>query len=370
MRVGPELAIYLFLFGASFLLVLVLTPVTMVLARRFHAMDYPNKRKVHRVPVPRLGGIALVAAVALTLTAGAGINVYIRAGLLSTIGILTGLVIIVALGVYDDIHNVRPAVKVIFQVAAAGIAVALGIRFQLASNPLAFHVRDYFDLGAFSIPLTIIWIVALTNAMNLIDGLDGLAAGIAMFASIALFLISVQQHAGIVTYFYVTIAGATLAFLRFSRHPAKVFMGDCGSTFLGFLLACLSVLGTQKSYTLAALFVPLIVFGVPIFDAIISVVRRYVTRDNVMDGDLKHIHHQLLYSGLNQRQAVVILYSVTIMLGIIGFAFTFLLDEYAAVILGIIGILGGFTAKELYGFGNAGESVEDESKPPAQTQGK
>src|SRR5258707_5817929 len=138
-RVGPELAIYLFLFGASFLLVLILTPVTMVLARRFHAMDYPNKRKVHHVPVPRLGGIALVGSVAVAMTAGAGINVYIRAGLPSTIGILSGLLIVVSVGVYDDIRNVPPAVKLIFQLAAAGVAVALGIRFQLASNPLAFH---------------------------------------------------------------------------------------------------------------------------------------------------------------------------------------------------------------------------------------
>jgi UDP-GlcNAc:undecaprenyl-phosphate GlcNAc-1-phosphate transferase len=220
------------------------------------------------------------------------------------------------------------------------------------------EMRDYFDLGMLSIPLTLLWIVGLTNAMNLIDGLDGLAAGIAMFASVALFLISIQQSAGLVTYFYVAIAGSTLAFLRFGRHPARVFMGDCGSTFLGFLMACLGVLGTQKSYTLAAMFIPLIVFGVPIFDAVVTLIRRYLARGKVMGPDRHHIHHQLLHVGLNQRQAVMILYGISILLGIIGFAFTVLLDEYAAAILAIIGILGGFLAKELNVFGTTRPRLE------------
>jgi UDP-GlcNAc:undecaprenyl-phosphate GlcNAc-1-phosphate transferase len=361
-RVGPLLGIYLVLFAISFSLVLVLTPLTMMLARRLDAMDHPDRRKVHRSPIPRLGGLALIAAIGSALIAGAAVNIYIRAGLPSAAGILAGLPFIIAIGLYDDLHGASPILKLLFEVAAAGIAIALGIRFQLASNPLAAGMRDYFDLGILSIPLTMVWMVGLTNAMNLIDGLDGLATGIAMFASIALFLISMQQHAGIVTYFYVTIAGATLGFLRFAKHPARVFLGDCGSTFLGFLLACLSVLGTQKSYTLAALFIPLIVFGIPIFDVILSVVRRYLSNSKVMDADLNHIHHQLLHSGLNQRQAVVILYGFTVLFGIIAFAFTFLLDEYAAVILAVIGLLGGFTAKELYGFGSRPAAQESELK--------
>jgi len=137
-----------------------------------------------------------------------------------------------------------------------------------------------------------------------------------------------------------------------------VFLGDCGATFLGFLLACLSVTGLQKSYTLAALFIPLIVFGVPIFDATVTLVRRYVKHDGIFGADREHIHHRLLAWGLNQRQVVIILYVITILLGIIAFAFTVLLDEYAAVIVGIIGLLGGFIAKELNVFGTSRPRME------------
>lgn len=293
---------------------------------------------------------------------GSLINPYLRTGWATSLAMVPGLAVILIIGVYDDARNASPWLKLVAQLVAAGIAVAMGIRFQLASNPLAMQMRDYFDLGILSAPLTILWIVGLTNAFNLIDGLDGLATGIAMFASMALFFVSLQQNAGVVTYYYAAIAGSTLAFLKFARHPATVFMGDCGAMFLGFLLACLSTLGTQKSFTVAALFIPLIVFGVPIFDAVVTLIRRYLNRGKMMGADREHIHHQILAFGLNQRQAVTILYFVTIVLGIIAFAFTVLLDEYAAVVLGIIGLLGGFTAKELNVFGTTRAPMEREFK--------
>jgi UDP-GlcNAc:undecaprenyl-phosphate GlcNAc-1-phosphate transferase len=358
----PDLIIYLALFVSSFVLVLVLTPISITLAKILGAMDYPNGRKIHSSPIPRLGGLAIAGAVAITILLGFVENPYIRSGLPATTGMIAGLAIILIVGVYDDVRNASAFVKLAAQFAAAGVVVAFGIRFQLASNPLASKMLDYFDLGALSIPLSICWIVGLTNAMNLIDGLDGLASGIAMFASIALFLISLQQHAGLVTYFYAAIAGSTLGFLKFARYPATVFLGDCGATFLGFTLACLSIMGTQKSYTMAALFIPLIVFGVPIFDATVTLLRRYAKNDSWMAADRDHIHHRLISSGLTQRQAVLILYAVSIVLGIIAFAFTVLLDEYSAVILGIIGLLGGFTAKELNVFGTSRPPMEREYK--------
>ena len=358
----PELIIYLALFVQCFLLVIFLTPFTVTLAKRIGAMDYPEARKIHKFPVPRLGGLAIATAIFLTMAVGSLINPYLFAGWHMSLAMLPGLLLILTMGVYDDARNASPWIKLVAQIVAAAMAVGMGIKFQLASNPLAVQMRDYFDLGILSIPLTILWIVGLTNAFNLIDGLDGLATGIAMFASMALFFVSLQQNAGLVTYFYAAIAGATLAFLKFARHPATVFMGDCGATFLGFLLACLSTLGTQKSFTVAALFIPLIVFGVPIFDAVVTLIRRYLHRGKMMSADREHIHHQLLAFGLNQRQAVIILYSVTIVLGIIAFAFTVLLDEYAAVVLSIIGILGGFTAKELNAFGTTRTPMEREFK--------
>ena len=149
-------------------------------------------------------------------------------------GLLVGSLIIIAVGVWDDTHNANPFVKLAFQVIAASIAVYMGVQFELASNPLIGDMRDYFDLGILAFPLSVLWIVGLTNAMNLIDGLDGLACGIALVTSVTLFLISVSLGAGDVTYFYIALAGATLGFLRYNRFPAQVFLGDTGSMFLGF----------------------------------------------------------------------------------------------------------------------------------------
>ena len=354
------MAIYGVLFLCSWAGVLILTPLTVGLAKRIGAMDYPTERKVHLRPIPRLGGLAVAVSVIATLSFGYGINEYIRRDFHLVVGLLVGSGMILALGVYDDVRNASPLFKLSVQIAASLAVVASGTTIELASNPFSTEVRDYFDLGLLSIPLTVLWIVGLTNAMNLIDGLDGLASGIAMFASMALFLISLESGIGIVTYFYVAIAGATLAFLKFSRHPASVFLGDTGSTFLGFSLAVLAVIGMAKSYSLTVLFVPVIVFGVPIFDAIVTLIRRYLDHSRLMSADRQHIHHRLMGSGLSQRQAVLVLYGITIVLGIIGFTFTVLLDEYAAVIVVIIGLLGGFLARELNMFGTQRQESERE----------
>jgi UDP-GlcNAc:undecaprenyl-phosphate GlcNAc-1-phosphate transferase len=355
-----QIKIYGLLFLLPFALVLILVPSSVRLAQRIGALDYPEERKIHTGPVPRLGGLAISTAIWLSILVGFALNRYLRAELPTVAGMVFGSIVILGLGIYDDVRNAPPLAKLAVQLIAAGIAVSLGIKFQLASNPLAEVMRNYFELGALAIPLSILWIIGLTNAMNLVDGLDGLATGIALFASVALFLISMKQGAGVVTYFYVTIAGANLAFLKFNRHPAQVFLGDSGATSLGFLLACLSIQGGQKSYTLTALFIPLIVFGIPIFDSITALIRRYLSNAKLQQADSQHIHHQLLRAGLTQRQAVWILYAMTIILGIIGFCFTVLLDQYAAVIVIIIGVLGGFVAKELNVFGRERQMMERE----------
>jgi len=229
------MVIYIFLFLVSLGLVNVLTPYSIKLAGKIGAIDIPTERKVHRIPVPRLGGLAVVLAVAVTLLLGALVNVYI-AGIMETnfVGIVMGCLVIVALGIWDDIRNLNPFIKLAGQLVAASIAVSMGVQFELASNPLVGEMRDYFDLGMLAFPLSVLWIVGLTNAMNLIDGLDGLASGIALFTSVTLFLLSINIEAGYVTYVYITLAGATLGFIRYNRFPAKVFLGDTGSMFLGF----------------------------------------------------------------------------------------------------------------------------------------
>lgn len=353
------MVIYIFLFLVSLGLVTVLTPLSIKLAEKIGAMDIPTERKVHKTPVPRLGGLAVVFAVTLALLLGAAVNHYI-AGIIHTnfVGIAMGCLVIVGLGIWDDIRNVNPFIKLAVQLVAASIAVSMGVQFELASNPLVGEMRDYFDLGMLAFPLSVLWILGLTNAMNLIDGLDGLASGIALFTSVTLFFISVNTQAGYVTYVYVALAGATLGFLRYNRFPAKVFLGDTGSMFLGFCLGCLSTTGFQKSFTLSSVIIPVIIFGVPIFDSILAVMRRYLRQRGFATADKEHLHHRLLDIGLNQRQTVLLLHFITVLLGIIAFAFTVQLDEYAAVVVVLIGVLGGVLAKELDLFGTKPEKMD------------
>ena len=353
------MVIYIFLFLVSLGLVTVLTPLSIKVAGTIGAIDIPTERKVHKTPVPRLGSLAVVLAVALTLLLGALVNVYI-AGIMETnfVGIVAGSLVIVALGLWDDARNINPFIKLTGQLAAACVAVSMGVQFELASNPLVGEMRDYFDLGTLAFPLSVLWIVGLTNAMNLIDGLDGLASGIGLFTSVTLFLLSINIEAGHVTYVYITLAGATLGFLRYNRFPAKVFLGDTGSMFLGFSLGCLSTTGFQKSFTLSSFIIPVIIFGVPIFDSIMAVTRRYLRHKGLATADREHLHHRLIDLGLNQKQTVLLIYFVTVLLGIIAFAFTVQLNEYAAVVIVLIGVLGGLLAKELHLFGTEPEKMD------------
>ncbi len=353
--------IYLFLFLVALGSVNLLTPLSIKIAAKIGAVDIPTDRKVHKTPIPRLGGAAVFLSVAISLLLGVAVNVYIPQVLsTSLVGMMVGSLVIIAIGLWDDTHNANPFVKLACQFVAASIAVYMGVQFELASNPLVTGTRDYFDLGMLAFPLSVLWIVGLTNAMNLIDGLDGLACGIALFTSVTLFLISVNIEAGEVTYFYIALAGATLGFLRYNRFPAKVFLGDTGSMFLGFTLGCLSTTGFQKSFALSSLIVPVIIFGIPIFDAVVALTRRYINNKGIATADREHLHHRLLDLGLSQKQTVLFLYFVTVLLGIIAFAFTVQLDEYAAVIIVVIGVLGGLLAKELNLFGTKPTHTERE----------
>ncbi len=353
--------IYILLFLVALGSVHFLTPVSIRIAEKIGAVDIPTERKVHKTPIPRLGGAAVVSAVAISLLVGAAVNIYIpRIVHTNLMGLLVGSLIIVAVGLWDDTHNANPFVKLAFQVIAASIAVYMGVQFELASNPLVGDMRDYFDLGVLAFPLSVLWIVGLTNAMNLIDGLDGLACGIALVTSVTLFLISVNLEAGYVTYFYIVLAGATLGFLRYNRFPAQVFLGDTGSMFLGFSLGCLSTTGFQKSFALSSLMIPMIIFGIPIFDSVVALMRRYMNNKGIATADREHLHHRLIDLGLSQRQTVLLLYFITVLLGIIAFAFTVQLNEYAAVIIVVMGVLGGLMAKELNLFGTKATETERE----------
>ena len=358
-----SMIIHLFLFLLSLTLVILLTPFTIRLAEGIGAVDIPTERKVHKAPIPRLGGVAVILAVGISLLLGAATDIYLgRVFQVNLVGILLGAVVIVAVGLWDDTRNAQPLLKLGCQLIAASIAVSLGVQFELASNPFVEQMRNYFDLGVLAFPLSVLWIVGLTNAMNLIDGLDGLASGIALLTSLTLFLISVNIESGFVTYVYVTLAGSTLGFLRYNRFPARVFLGDTGSMFLGFSLGCLSTTGFQKSFTLSSLTIPVLIFGIPIFDSAAALARRYMRRTGIATADREHLHHRLVELGLTQRQTVLVLYAITVLLGIIAFAFTVQLNQYAAVIVVVVGVVGGMLAREFNLFGLQVRKLEREYK--------
>ena len=213
-------------------------------------------------------------------------------------------------------YNLRARYKFIFQLVAAIIICCFGLVIDTAKIP--FIYTDLIDLGMLSIPVTMIWVIGITNAVNLIDGLDGLAAGISSISSLALLIIFITTSASLEAIVITAVLfGATLGFLPFNFNPAKTFMGDVGSNFLGFTLAIVSILGLAKGYTMLAIVAPILILGVPIFDTLFAMVRRFFAGKPLLSPDGAHIHHRLLKRGFNQKQAVIILYTITSILCII-----------------------------------------------------
>ncbi len=292
---------FLFLFGGAFFISLLTTPIVSRIAFRVGAVDQPDKRKVHSQVMPRLGGLAVfvgfVAAASFLVNQGPQVA-----------GLLLGGIIIFLLGVADDIRGITPKIKLTGQVIASIVVVSSGIQVQFINNPF----NGYFYLGILAVPLTIFWIVAVTNAVNLIDGLDGLASGVAIIALITFAVISYQMDQLTVSLLSVSLAGALLGFLRYNFFPAKIFLGDSGSMFIGFIIAVLAILGLLKGVTLVAFVIPIIILGVPIFDTCFAIFRRYCERQPIFQADKKHIHHRLLGRGLSHRQTVLVIYGLSI----------------------------------------------------------
>jgi UDP-GlcNAc:undecaprenyl-phosphate GlcNAc-1-phosphate transferase len=225
------------------------------------------------------------------------------------LGLLAGAAVIVAVGIFDDIYQLGAKFKLVFQIMAALIVVASGIKIEV--------IYGYSALSPYiSYPLTICWIVGITNAINLIDGLDGLAAGVSSIASLSLFFVSIIFKRWDVAMITAALAGSTLGFLPYNFNPAKIFMGDTGSTFLGFSLGVISIQGTLKSYTAIAIAIPLLVLGLPLFDTVFAVLRRLISGKSIMEADRGHLHHRLIDMGLSQRQSVVAMYTASGSLGL------------------------------------------------------
>ena len=312
-------------------------------AYRLGRVDEPDARKVHTVPIPRLGGIAIflgfsVAVASIEfLTPG---PLFPRTG--PFMGLLVGGGLIFLLGIADDLKPLPAKFKLLIQIAAAAVAVYLGVRIEVLSNPFGGMIILPMWL-AWSV--TIFWLVGITNTINLIDGLDGLAGGVSLIAASTTALIAIQTRQPALALLSLALVGATIGFLRYNWNPAKIFMGDSGSLFLGFTLAAISVIGLLKVAATAALLVPVLILGVPIFDTAFAIVRRALQRRPIFSPDRGHLHHRLLGLGFSQRRAVLIIYAICLLLG--GTALTlFGIREGAVVLVTAVGILvWGFSGR-------------------------
>ena len=290
----------IFAFVVAFLIAYAGTPIVRILAFQIGAVDVPkDNRRMHKTPTARIGGLAIFYGFIISILCFAEIDTQLR-------GILIGCIIIVVLGIFDDIYSLNALFKFVIQICAALIVVMHGVRIDHFSN-FGFGENPYIALGIWSVPITVLWIVGVTNAVNLIDGLDGLAAGVSTISTVSLFAISLIMREPAVAIVTAAVAGAGFGFLPYNIHPAKIFMGDTGSTFLGFILGSISIVGLFKSYAVISLAVPFLILGLPIFDTAFAIIRRLMRGQSPMHPDRGHVHHRLIDLGFDQKQTVVIL---------------------------------------------------------------
>ena len=287
------------------------TPLVKSLSVKVGAIDVPkDNRRMHDHPIPRLGGLAIFLGFMFAVILMVRINSQQR-------GILLGAVIIVVLGIFDDIYALPAKLKFVVQIGAALVSVLMGNRIEVLSNPNIFSDNPVWVLDDWmSIAFSVIWIVAITNAVNLIDGLDGLACGVSTIGSATMLVIALLFSEVDVAMIMGALVGACIGFLPYNLNPAKIFMGDTGATFLGFIMANMSIQGMFKMYTIISFVAPFLILGLPIFDVCFAVVRRVSKGQSPMQPDRSHVHHRLIDMGLSQKQAVGMLYVISAILGL------------------------------------------------------
>ena len=314
----------------TFLTSLVLVPIVKKIALHVGAMDMPNKRKVHKVPMPRLGGLAIYFSFLLG---------YILYGEINTqmISILISSFLLVIVGIFDDIKPVRARYKLVVQIIAAAIVVIYG---DLAFQEISFLGLKFYFASWFNDFLAIFFIVGITNAINLIDGLDGLASGISAiyFLTIAIIAIILNRLGGLDIVLSLIMLGATLGFLIHNFPPAKIFMGDTGSLFLGFMISVIALLG-YKITTFTSLIVPVIILAIPIFDTLFAILRRLLKGQNIGEADKEHFHHQLLKMKYSPVASILIIYAIDIAFAVVSILYVLGDNQFAIAIYVILMIL-------------------------------
>lgn len=296
-------------FIVSLLVALISTPFARKFALKIGAVDIPkDNRRVHKEAMPYLGGIAIYLGVMI----GAMLFLPIDK---STLSILVGGTIIFISGVIDDVSDLSPKKKLAFQVLAGIILIMGDVKIDFFTNPFTTG-NNVIDLGIFSIPITIFWVVGITNTLNLIDGLDGLSAGVGAISSLSLMAVAYKFGYTGIAIISALLAGGCLGFLPYNFNPARIFMGDAGALFLGFMLSAISIEGVMKSVATIAVVVPIVILGVPIFDTTFAIFRRLLNGQSIMSADKGHLHHRLLNKGFSQRKTVLILYGISAVFGL------------------------------------------------------
>ena len=340
---------YILSFGAAAVLSLFLTRLCRDVALRGAWLDVPDAtRKLHTGPIPAIGGVALLMSTTLAvglmwlLSEGAEAQLRVDAMRVVAIGTLGTLMMLV--GLVDDIWSLRPAWKLGLQTAVAIATWMAGVRIE----SMGAYWANGLHLGALSLPITVVWIVGITNAFNLLDGIDGLAAGAALFATLALLGSAVILHEVTTALILAAVAGATAAFLRYNFNPASIFLGDSGSLFLGFTISVLAVHSSQKSAAAFAVAVPIVSLGVPVLDTTIVVFRRLVSGEPVWTGDRRHIHHMLLDRGLSVRQVAIGMYAVCGTLALVSLLVASPSAPLVGPVLVILGACVGIALQQLH----------------------
>lgn len=304
------------------------TPPVKNFAHKVGAIDVPkDARRMHKKPIPRLGGLAIYGGFLCSILIFGQLDE-------TMLCVLLGAAIIVALGIFDDVLALGAKLKFVVQIVAAAIPVCIGdLQIGLFTNLNPLSDTPFVHLGILAVPATIIWIVGITNAVNLIDGLDGLAVGVSSIAAITMLAVALLTGNMPIAITMATLAGACIGFMPYNLNPAKIFMGDTGSTFLGYMLATVSIMGLFKFYAVISFAVPFLILGLPIFDTANAIIRRVAAGRSPMSPDRGHVHHKLIDMGFNQKQAVAILYAISATLGLTAVVLTSSGEVKAIVLL-------------------------------------
>ena len=300
----------------AFLVSYLLTPPVKRFAELVGAIDVPKEaRRIHDHPIPRMGGLAIFIGFVLAVLLFVNISTPV-------LGMLLGTVIIAVMGAVDDIVSLRPGIKLLGQIVAAIVAIRCGLVFEHISNPNFLAQETFIEIGWLSAPLTLLWIVGCTNAVNLIDGLDGLAVGVSAISSLTMLVVSLFVSEPAVSIILAALVGACIGFMPYNLNPAKIFMGDVGSQMLGFVLSTVSIMGLFKLHTIITFIVPVLALAVPLTDTVFAFVRRILRGQSPFHADRGHLHHRLLAMGMSQKQAVAVIYGISALLGLVAVLLT------------------------------------------------